>query len=621
MKLSDEELGMQAEITRRDFIHTATLASLGLMFSSGCMAPEERVIESEADRIYPPLKTGMRGSHPGSFENAHALARSGMRFEATSTLNEEYDLIVVGAGISGLTAAYEYRKRFGKDARILLLDNHDDFGGHAKRNEFEVDGQTVLSWGGTMNLEYLSFSNTALKFLEELGIDLVEMNKQLDFHYGGDKPSIWFDEETFGKNVFVKGFSMYDRIREPLDAIDRFPISEEGKESLKSFYSSHINVLAGMSEEQIEDVLHRTSYTDFLSQYGGLTNDAVALFIKSMDGYWGVQTPSLSVSEGMHAWLPGSHLLGPHAERVAPWIESEQVAMFPDGNASIARLLVHALIPAVAENVTAQNVAAATFKYESPDLPDSNVRLRLNSTVVRAENEPDGVSVTYVHNGETVKVAANHCVLACYHAIIPYLFPELSQEQKEAQQYQVKCPMLLTNVLIRDTAHIEDLDVTGVYCPGRLHAKVLKIDGVNTAGYSYSPGRSKPVPLMFWGMMAPPTHDKPLHDQLRDAREELLAMSFEDFEREVRTVLHGILGRAGFDVQTDILAITVNRWPHGYSYGYMDLWDPEWRKGVAPHEIARQPVGNISIANSDAAASASIPAAIEEAIRAVSELT
>ena len=97
-------------------------------------------------------------------------------------------------------------------------------------------------------------------------------------------------------------------------------------------------------------------------------------------------------------------------------------------------------------------------------------------------------------------------------------------------------------------------------------------------------------------------------------------MKFEDFEREVRTVLGGILGPTGFDAAEDILAITVNRWPHGYSYGYLDLWDSGWEEGQAPHDIARQPIGNITIANSDAAASAYTQAAIEEAFRAVNEL-
>ena len=126
---------------------------------------------------------------------------------------------------------------------------------------------------------------------------------------------------------------------------------------------------------------------------------------------------------------------------------------------------------------------------------------------------------------------------------------------------------------------------------------------------------------MFWGMIEPPQRDVPIHEQLRQSRQVMLGLTFEDYEREVRTVLDGMLGPAGFSPANDILAITVNRWPHVYAYGYLDLWDPEWEAGQARHEIARQPVGNIVIANSDAAASANTQSAIEEAIRAIGELS
>jgi len=419
----------------------------------------------------------------------------------------------------------------------------------------------------------------------------------------------------------VPGFSMYSRNLDALDTIDQFPISESGRAALKQFYTSNVNVLEGMDESQIDRVLHGTSYTEFLSRYAGLPDEVVELFIRSMDGYWGVQTHSLSASEAMLAWLPGSHLLGDAADRVAGAEESESVAMFPDGNASIARLLVRSLIPAVAPDANAENIAMARFDYAQLDGPDSPTRLRLESTVVRAINVDGQVAITYVRDGTVARVRARHCVLACYHAIIPYLCPELPEAQKEAQRYQVKTPMLLTNVLVRSREPLDRLGISGTYCPGRMHAKVWLIEGVNTAGYRADDMENGAVPLMFWGTMAPPRRDVPIHDQLRAARQILLGLTFEDFEREVRTVLDGMLGPAGFDVAEDILAITVNRWPHGYAYDYLDLWDPKWPPGEAPHELARRPFGNISIANSDAGATALTNVAIDEAWRAVTDLT
>ena len=568
---------------------------------------------------YPPVKTGMRGSHPGAYEIAHALARDGAKFPEPKSTEEHYDLIVVGAGISGLAAAHYYQKRFGADSKILLLENHDDFGGHAKRNEFHQSGEMVLSLGGTHNLEWWSFSKTVNAFMQEHGVDCKGMRKQMEFAYGRDapnSPAMWFDETTYGVNRLVTNFNLSAKLT--TEDIDKIPISDAGRDSLKRFYDSAPS-LEDWTEAEAEDLLSSISYPDFLRQYGGLTEDAVQLFDKEEHGSWGLEMRAISAAEAMWEGYPGAHLFG------EDWSEDSfgyPVAMWPDGNASLVRLMVAKLVPQSAPNAAAENVAMTQFDYSALDRENTNVRLRLNSTVVGVNNTDQGVSVTYASSeGELKQVSARHSVLACYHSIIPHLCPAMSDTQKAALKYQVKVPMILTNVLLRNSQALDKLGVDAVSCPGRLHARLFLFKGLHTGGYKRSDTADEAVSLVFWGSVSPPEDAVDIRSQLRGSRQKLLELSFEDFEREVRTVLDGLLGPAGFDVAEDILAITVNRWPHGYAYEYMQLWDPEWESGEAPHEIARQPFGSITIANADAGASAYTHVAIDQAYRAVADLS
>ncbi len=619
MKKSDRELGMGSDITRRDFIHDTGLVALGLSLPIGVVAAGD---PGSAGRYYPPTRTGLRGSHPGAFETAHALAREGRSFAAPRDLDEDYDLVVVGAGISGLAAAHFYRKKFGNGVRILILDNHDDFGGHAKRNEFHQGGQMRLSLGGTHNLEHWKFSDTVNSLMDELGVDIEKMLANKEFGYGrnGEKgPAIWFDADTYGQDRLLTGSSLNEKDPDRMvEIIDQIPVSETARVQLKRFYTMRTNVFEGISEEQVMAYLTSTSYTDFLRQHGGLGDEAVQLFDNANHGGWGVETRSLSVAECLDIGMPGIQLLGKTSDADQ---RDYPVAMFPDGNASIARLQVHALIPGVAPGTNADNIAVAKFDYSRLDLPDSPVRLRLNSTVINAVNADSGVAVTYINNGKPLRVKARHCVMACYHIIIPHLCPDLPEAQKTAQKYQVKRPLLLTNVLIRSSEAMDKLGIAGASCPGRMHARIFMFKGLNTGGYTHKFADKGPVPLTFWGSISPAADVVDIKAQMRDSRARMLALTFEDYEREVRTVLKGMLGPAGFNVKRDVLAITVNRWPHGYSHDYLDLWDPDWPEGEAPHEIASKPFGNITMANSDAGADAYTHVAIDEAYRAIQEIS
>ena len=147
------------------------------------MSGQAPIGKRESPNYYPPALTGMRGSHPGSFDAAHSL-RDGTFWDTAGKpedTGETYDLIVVGGGISGLAAAHFYRKTAGEKARILILDNHDDFGGHAKRNEFRIGNAFRLGFGGTFSIESPApYSAVAKGVIEELGIDVPSYSKYVD---------------------------------------------------------------------------------------------------------------------------------------------------------------------------------------------------------------------------------------------------------------------------------------------------------------------------------------------------------------------------------------------------------------------------------------------------------
>ncbi len=633
MNRKDRQLGMDRDISRRDFIHDLGIAGLGLSVLGSAAADNVAGTPSasvDPAAYYPPTLTGLRGSQPGAEQAAHALAREGKRWATAPDIGGEYDLIVVGGGISGLASAYFYRGQNGPGSRILILDNQDDFGGHARRNEFHQGGEMRLAWGGTVNIKYDEYSEVGRGLLAELGVDVKRLQKNFEFAWlesMGLQAATWFDAESYGRDALVLGTGLTDDTPENLAArVDEFPLSAEARLALRRFLTSDQNLLQDLSWKEQLAYVQGTSYRDFLVTRFAIPQEAVQIFTNATLGYWGVRADDLSIIESIGTGLPGAHVLGDFAHE---WFESEggRTLMFPDGNASIARLLVRALIPAVAPDhsrgKTRDDIVTAAFDYAHLDQPDSSVRLRLNATVVNVRNqaETDDVGVTYVHDGAAHTVTAGQCVLACYNRIIPHLAPEISPTQAEALRYSVRRPLLVINTLLRNGNALKKLDIASAYCPGRMVASVFLAAGVNVGDYRPGWDPEKPAVMQFFGTQSIPVPEgMNVKDQHRAGRQNMLATNFADYEREVRTVLTGVLGGGGFDAAEDILAITVNRWPHGYAYDHLDLWDPDWAPGEAPHEIGRKRFGNIAIANSDAGADAYTHTAIDQAWRAVTEL-
>jgi spermidine dehydrogenase len=614
---------MNRPVTRRDFISGVAVAI------SGSMAwrwSEARTVSS----AYPPILTGMRGSHEGSFEVAHAM-RNGARWENPEDTGEQYDLVVVGGGLSGLAAAWYFREA-KPQSRILILDNHDDFGGHAKRNEFWVGDRMVLSHGGTENIEDLRrYDAAGRRLLKSIGIDVARYPEFRDASVYGSRnleTSVFLCKEKFGRDHLL----VEDGMPSWREYFARTPLSGVAQAQLVALHESDTDYLKGLAQEERIRFLQKTSYERFLQETVGIGEEAVAYLWRSTTWATGLDAISawVAASEG---W-PGTAGLGVgDAFETGPIPNEESLfCQFPDGNATIARLIVRALVPGVAPGNTVDDVVATRFEYGALDLANSRARVRLNSTVVNVSHRGDpssasDVEVTYVRDGRAFRVRGDRCVLACYNASIPYICSELPAEQRKALSQAVRAPLIYTNVLLSDWNALARLGVRHTRCPNSYFETVRLTEPLNIGGYRHSSAPDQPVVLrMGRAPLDPDLRGQPIVDQWRAGRAELLTTTFETFEMKIRDQLNRMFRDGGFDSSRDIVAITVNRWPHGYAYGHdpdsgqvafmLDELPPERSPWIA----ARKLFGRIAIANSDATADAMTEGAFRAAHLAIEGL-
>jgi spermidine dehydrogenase len=630
---SDLELGMERRITRRDFLNGVSVGIGGAMFASqagmltaleGATLDHETVPQGSKG-YYPPSLTGMRGSYDATYQYAHLL-RDGALWDSApkeSDNSESYDLVVVGGGISGLAAAYFYRQKAGNSARILILDNHDDFGGHAKRNEFTAGGRMVLSYGGTQSIESPGeYSKVAKGLLTELGIDTSVFYKAYDRKlYSKLGTAVFFNKETFGQDRVVTGLN-----QTPWPGfLAKAPLSEAARRDINRVYTDKVDYLPGMTREAKREKLATISYADFLLKYCKLTPEALPFFQTYPHDLFGVGIDAVSALDCFGAGDDYNAVRYPGFQGMDLELQPREepyIFHFPDGNASIARLLVRAMTPAAMPGHDMFDVVTARADYSQLDKVSSPVRIRLNSTVVRVKHDGPPASakqvhVLYMNEGKLQSVRAGHVVMACYNMMVPYLCPELPQKQQEALKYGVKVPLVYTHVALRNWEPFAKLGVQDIVSPGSYHSYTSLDFPVSLGEYKFPSKPSEPAVLFM--LRTPCKPGLPARDQYRWGHMELFTTPYETFERNIRDQLGRMLGAQGFEPARDIAAITVNRWTHGYAYEYTTLWDPQFAPDERPCVIGRQPFGRITIANSDAGAKAYTDVAIDQAWRAVSE--
>jgi spermidine dehydrogenase len=590
--------------------------------------------------------------------------------------HEVYDCVIVGAGASGLAAAKFYRDRFGERSRILLLEAMDDFGGHSSRNQFTIsatpDDVTIFRNGGTVNLDSVgtwnqptgglldipgSYGQPALDVLEWCGVDIdsfpdnVASSIPASF---GLRPMLLFPSEDWGTDTLARNRPGSESW---VDFVNRLPFSQPAKDAIVRIQTDAttdwITLRDGpLTEAQRRDLLTRITYKQWLMDYLGAPAEAILQYQRISHGLLGAGAQAVSA---LDMWLLGNpgfsdaNGLGDPTETAIPGMgRTPQMAtkavqdptlFWPDGNASLVRLMISRLIPAAVPDVGGvrpdqETVVGVKVDYDQLDRPASDVRLRLRSFVYEVapgrqsrRGRDRMADVEYEHKGVGYRVQARHVVMACWNRVTARVVKGLPRQQVADLCYARKVPLIYGRAGLRNWRAWADAQITSVSPRGNsLFWDSTSLAAGASFGSVYGPNPADPEqPALISFTVVPSDPDRtPQLAAYESGREKLLGMTFAELEGALWDVLDRSLNVAGgdFDPARDVHSLQVNRWNYGYAHELTSVWDPSLYGPVAdqPHVRGRAPLRNVSIANSDSGAFAYTHSAISEAFRAVGDL-
>jgi spermidine dehydrogenase len=613
----DESLGMNEPICRRDFLNATLLAAGGVLL--GPLSPKQLLAEEDWTGY------GGIGDYANSNGNTFEVMAAGHQIRSgdfdrlpadTIDTGETFDCVVVGGGVSGLSAALFFEKYARPKATCLVIDNHPVFGGEAKRNEFIVDGQRIAGPQGADHFQVPLPHSFMARFFELVGLDWRQFKYQ---QWGGGSPEIPLGlsfEDSRGPDAFYfgskfgqkSGMWLIDPWKKKLEGA---PISDKMRLELLRYNGQQKSGLPfDYPGDQKSRQLDGITMERYLMERHGLTKETIQMFMADEGGGFGAGPDVLS-AYCIYAFDVDRSM-------------DEPALSFPGGNDGIARHIVKALIPdSIPGPNTLEAVCRHNIDFPALDRPGQAARIRLSSTTVWVKHEGDPlksnfVTIAYTRGGKAYRVKARSVVLAGGCWTSRRIVHDLPAAHRQAYDQFYRSPCMMANVALRNWRFLYQMGISGCQWFEGLGSftAVRKLPTFATDAKTIGP--DSPVVLTLKVLF---THyGLPLADQGNWGRAELVSTPFRDYERRIRTQLSEMFSASGFEAARDIAGIVLNRWGHAYvspQPGFFFGKDGS----PAPREILRAaPFGRIAFANTDLSGTPDHRTAIGEAHRAVSQL-
>ncbi len=621
-----DPLGLNAPIDRRDLLNSTLLAAGAALLRP---IPPFQLMPEDDWTGYSGI-----GDYASSNGNTHAVMMAGHRirdhaFDPSAQqiidTGETFDCAVIGGGISGLAAALFFARATGSKKSCLVLDNHPVFGGEAKRNEFNVDGQRLMAHQGSAACFPPLTGSFLAEFYDSVKIDWPQFKYQ---EWSGSQPAVKLETAPYPVGGRTAGFFFGEKFGHPegLWLIDPWgkelagaPIPDQAKRELLNMrvtdrkpFSTHRFQPKVHGDEASRHLDSMTLEAHLMEEYG-LSRETVRTFLSPISGG----------GSGL-----GADALSGYAEYAAdvllPWKYEEGAQMFPGGNTGVARHILKQLLPnAISGGSDMQSICRGKIQFANLDRRTQNTRVRLGATVLAAKHsgEPkqaESVEIVYSKDGKFYKVRAKSVVCAGGSWTAKHILLDLPEAQRKAYAQFHRAPCLMANVAVRNWRFLYKLGLTECQWFEGIgnYLALRKMATFGTDPAAINPGTPTVINLKILFS----TPGLPLQDQVVRGRTELFSTPFRVYEQRIREHFTQMFARSGFDAKRDIAGIILNRWGHAYLSPQPDFFfgaDGE----TAPGEFLRaNPYGRIAFANSDLAGIMDHRMSIQEARRAVEQV-